>query len=533
MPESTAVPQSEAQEILYKRLQERGDLPIIRRNGAQILKASENSESGASDVASIILHDTGFAAKVLKVANAAYFNRGQEPIGTISKAVVLLGLDMIRQISLSLGFVEMFERHHPKIDMKRLVADAFAAAVLGQELAERLRHPCPEEVFVASLLHNLGRISVAYYLPEAYLEIRRQVDEEGKDAEETERELLGGSCSEIGVSLAQQWKLPKTVTESIELNREAVSRRATNPREQMLWAAYLSNRITENLFSQNASSRDFDYWMTRLDVGMNIRQTAGLKIIEDAYQKACRMVHSFEMPASVFSPKEAAESRQGSDSDRQRLVRRLERSLAQFLADGRPASSRTDGSSQPVKQGRPKPSSAHQESLQLEYLRKITWRMMNDSDLNGLLAIILEGIQKGIGFERVLLVLCNPERSRFQGRYGVGPGTRHFAARLDLPNQPQDNIFAKVYADRKPYLVESVDRLGFRKLIPDVLKESGNVHSFAISPIHAGSNVIGFFYADNAVTGAPIQSGSYHAFLHFAFQANLGLERLSRSPQEG
>ena len=533
MPESIAVPQSEAQDLLHKRMQERGDLPIIRRNGAKILTASENSESGASDVARIILHDPGFAAKVLKVANAAYFNRGQESIGTISKAVVLLGLDMIRQISLGLGFVEMFEKHHPKIDMKRLVADAFASAVLGQELAESLGHPCPEEAFVASLLHNLGRISVAYYLPEAYLEIQKQVAEEGRDAEETERELLGGSCSEIGVSLAHHWKLPQTVTESMELDQEAVSKPAVSQREKMLWAAYLSNRITENLFSQQASPKDFDYWVTRLEVGMNIKQTAGLKVIENAYKKVCQMAESFEMPPTLFSPQEAAEDSKDSKSARHRLVGRMERNLNQFLAESKKEDKQEEAPSQPAEESLQEMDPSKRDSLQLEYLRKITSHMMNNSDLNGLFTIVLEGVQKGIGFERVLLVLCNPERTRFQGRYGVGPGTRDFAARLDLPNQPKDNIFAKVYADRKPCFVESVDRLGFRRLIPEVLKESGKVHSFAISPIHAANNVIGFFYADNAVSGKPVQPSSYDAFLHFVFQANLGLERLSRSSEEG
>lgn len=530
MSDIAAPAQVEPLKLLMRRLRERGDLPIIRPNAAQILRASENSESGASDVARIILHDTGFAAKVLKVANSAYFNRGQEPIGTISRAVVLLGLDMIRQISLGLGFVEMFEQHHPEIDMKRLVADAFAAAVLGQELAESMHHPCPEETFVASLLHSLGRISVAYYMPESYLQIRQLCRQGELDLESAERQMLGRSCTQLALELARRWKLPESVSESLQLSKEDVSRRAVDEHEKMLWASYLSNRITENVFSDRASSKDLDYWLTRLELGINIKPEKGLAIIEDAYQKVCSLAESFEMSPDVFAP---ADSRRDTppNTTRLRLVRRLQSRLQQFQTQGKETAEAENAAARPRPQSGEPAQSAPKERLQLEYLRKITWHLMKESDLNGLLSIILEGIHRGIGFERVLLVLCNPERSRFQGRFGVGPGTREFAAHLDLVNDPRDNIFAKVYADRKPCLVENVDRLGFSRLIPEVLKEGGGIRSFAISPIHAGTNVIGFFYADNAVSGVPIRPPDYDAFLQFCFQANLCLERLSRNEE--
>ncbi|MDC4222757.1 MAG: HDOD domain-containing protein [Candidatus Manganitrophus sp.] len=189
----------------------------MRDTVIQTLRAAEDKVSGAADVARSILQDQGFAVKVLKVANSAYFNGGYGEVFTVSRAVVVLGMDMIRSVSLGLSFVELFQKQHPGIDLKKIIADAFIAATLAKELGERLHYPKQEELFLATLFYNLGPISLAYYLPESHLEIQRLVEKSGLPLWKAEQQVLGASVNQLGIAMAKECKVPDHLAESLGL----------------------------------------------------------------------------------------------------------------------------------------------------------------------------------------------------------------------------------------------------------------------------------------------------------------------------
>lgn len=505
-----------ALELLHKRIAERGDLPIVRQNSVRILTASENTKSGAADVARLVLRDMGFAAKVLKLANSAYFNRGRGQVNTVSKAVVLLGLETIRQISLGLAFVELFQEQHPQIDIKRLIASSFASAVLGEDLARRVGHPRPEEVFVAALLNKLGTISLAYYLPEVYMAVRqRQSADPNEPTEDVERNVFGVSGDEIGAHLSNAWQLPDLVTEGISAARESLSSPPKSNEDQIACMASLANHITNNLYSETGSSNDLDFWVTRLQLALNIKPAEAVRIVETSYGKVKQMADSFGIGAAPFLPV-AAGPQNEDNGTRKRLVRRVVDRLT------RTEPKEQAKAAEPPPEASPNQEPQDRSSLQLKFLREITWHLLTNQDVQTLFNIILEGMHRGIGLQRVILALCNPERTRVRGRCSVGQGAEEVADQIDLPLDAS-NIFGKVYLSRKPYFVESVERLGVRNLIPDFLK--CDAKSLVLAPIQASDKVIGFFYADRIEEA--ISQDEYEAFMHFAFQSNLGLERIN------
>ena len=126
-------------QLLETRVSGRGDLPVFRASVLEVVRLSEDTQCAASDIARVILQDQGFSVKVLRIANSPYYNRSDHSIKTISRAVVLLGVEVVRDICLGLGFVEVFQRHHPWIDLRRILARGYFTAVLTRELAGLLR----------------------------------------------------------------------------------------------------------------------------------------------------------------------------------------------------------------------------------------------------------------------------------------------------------------------------------------------------------------------------------------------------------
>ncbi|MCG3115279.1 MAG: HDOD domain-containing protein [Candidatus Manganitrophus sp. SA1] len=514
---------------LQDRIQHRGDLPVLRDTVIQTLRAAEDKVSGAADVARSILQDQGFAVKVLKVANSAYFNGGYGEVFTVSRAVVVLGLDMIRSVSLGLSFVELFQKQHPGIDLKKIIADAFIAATLAKELGERLHYPKQEELFLATLFYNLGPISLAYYLPESHLEIQRLVEKSGLPLWKAEQQVLGASVNQLGIAMAKECKVPDHLAEPLAASDQILFSPAHTPREQLWAVSYLANRIVGNLFTEKGTEEEMAGLMQQMEVCLKIPPEEGLGLIQKAYKNIKEVSDSFEIEAEKFRPPVTSGSK--TSSPRSGLLERLGKIFR--VSEGaeeevpippvqiKESTNETEKIEAPEKiEGIDRPS------LQLKFLRDISNHIAENQDINVLFSAILEGIHIGIGFDRALLVLCNPSKTQITGRYGLGALSQELADRLSLPNDPADNIFGKVYLEKKAVFVQDIHVEPIRPLISKSFLSLFESQSFVISPIHAKGNVIGFFYADKALSKEVISQEDYQLFLHFAFHANIALERM-------
>ncbi|WDT71175.1 MAG: HDOD domain-containing protein [Candidatus Manganitrophus sp.] len=326
---------------LQDRIHHRGDLPVLRDTVIQTLRAAEDKVSGAADVARSILQDQGFAVKVLKVANSAYFNGGYGEVFTVSRAVVVLGMDMIRSVSLGLSFVELFQKQHPGIDLKKIIADAFIAATLAKELGERLHYPKQEELFLATLFYNLGPISLAYYLPESHLEIQRLVEKSGLPLWKAEQQVLGASVNQLGIAMAKECKVPDHLAESLAASDQILFSPAHTPREQLWAVSYLSNRIVGNLFAEKGTEEEMAGLMQQMEVCLKIPPEEGLGLIQKAYKNIKEVSDSFEIEAEKFRPPVTSGSKTSSPgmvcwsvSERYSGSRRGPRKRRRFLRFG-------------------------------------------------------------------------------------------------------------------------------------------------------------------------------------------------------
>lgn len=527
---------------LEKRFKNKGDLPILRDTAVKVMKVTEDRVSGAPELTRVILRDQGLTAKVLKISNSIYYNPGDKEINTISKAVVVLGFDMVRSISLGLSFVEMFQKHHPGIDIKKIVADSFIAATQASELANLLRHPQPEEIFIASLLYHLGSMTVAYYLPEEYVRTRKLMTEDGLSPEEAEREVLGFPFNRVGVAFAKEWSLPDGVVYTLSSSSPSDfgSSPVRAPLEQIRAIAHLSNRITENLFTPEEAppeqSRrggdDLEGLIQKVQNCFDIQSDEVIRLIETSYQKAKEVSGLFGIEEEKFRPV-TAETATDSPALRERLLSRLGE-----IFEGKGKEERKEGEEigqeeRPVEMDHAEETAVEEQPqetsralLQIKFLQEISLHLFGNQDINILFNMILEGIHRGIGFDRALLALCNPRKTRVTGRYSLGGDSQDMASHLDLSLDPKDNIFGKSFAELTPCFVQDTGSEEFRPLVPDVIRNVFKARGFVISPIHARGNVIGFFYADKAVSGELVTAEDYQSFLHFTLQANIGLERL-------
>ena len=164
-----------------------------------------SGQASAADIAEDINQDQVLAAKMLKLANSGFYGFRQ-PITTITHAMVMLGLDMVKTLVVTASVMDIVDA------MNRLMAGlwqhSLATARTSSAIAERLDVPNPEECALSGLLHDMGKVIIAQVFPAEYKRICAVVAEKSCLQMEAELEVLGVTHADVGHWLLKKWSLP-------------------------------------------------------------------------------------------------------------------------------------------------------------------------------------------------------------------------------------------------------------------------------------------------------------------------------------
>ncbi len=180
------------------------EVPTLPAIVVQALKILQDPGSDARAIERVIAHDLALSARILRVANSAFFGFSRR-VGTIAEAVRVLGITNVQGIILSVGAFDAFRTQ--KLGLQDFWWHSIATATAARFLAPRIR--ClPDEAFMAGLLHDIGKLIFAVQAEPAYqrvLELRRN---SAMGSLEAERTLFEFTHPEVGEMVAERWNLP-------------------------------------------------------------------------------------------------------------------------------------------------------------------------------------------------------------------------------------------------------------------------------------------------------------------------------------
>jgi putative nucleotidyltransferase with HDIG domain len=194
-------------------------LPPIPQTLLLLLEAIQNEASSASEVENTILRDQALTAKVMRVANSAYYGRCGK-VSTVSRAVATIGLNEVRNICLCALLMEHF---HAGMAIQReqesLWLHSFAAAGIARAMVQWRPWISNEEAYVLGLLHDIGRMVLMIHFPEDYQQIVAMAQDQSVSYYLAEVRY-GMPHTHVGKWLAIKWHLPEVYQKVIEYHHQ-------------------------------------------------------------------------------------------------------------------------------------------------------------------------------------------------------------------------------------------------------------------------------------------------------------------------
>ena len=155
MNTSGANPQTSATalETLLNRMHMRGDFPALSQSVNTINQIVAKNDESVQALSSVLLKDFSLTNKVLRVVNSATYGRFGGTIGTISRAVMILGFDAIRSLAVTLTLFEHMQKNAQSAQLKEDVLASYFTGIVAHRIANSCGMTDSEEGLICGIFH--------------------------------------------------------------------------------------------------------------------------------------------------------------------------------------------------------------------------------------------------------------------------------------------------------------------------------------------------------------------------------------------
>jgi HD-like signal output (HDOD) protein len=181
----------------------------------QIEAVINNPRSSAFQIAEVISKDPSLSAKLLRIVNSAFFGFPKQ-VDTISRAVAIVGSDQLQLLTLGTSVIALF-RDIPSalMNMGWFWKHSLACGITARLIASYKNFLNIEQLFISGLLHDLGKLIIFKNHPREAAAALSQAGQSESFHYLMEQTFLGFDHLQVGLALAEKWKLPLSLQQAI------------------------------------------------------------------------------------------------------------------------------------------------------------------------------------------------------------------------------------------------------------------------------------------------------------------------------
>lgn len=467
-----------------------GELPAMSHNVQELISLTHSSRSAAYELSKVILKDYSLTNKVLQVVNSAYYSLGR-PVNSISKAVTILGFDAVRDLATAIALFEDFLKTGvEKEGISKILTRSFLSAMQARDLAvEKNINIVPEEAFICALLHDLGKIIVCIYLPEVYREIEQKVAGGMSEDSATRQVLEDLTFDRIGAEVATFWNLSDKVSASMDPD-------PAEPKNSYDTLGYLKSisSFSNKLVKYICEEKDIDVLVGQYGELLSINKEEALEMVNKSVEASEDISESIRYGLSKLKIRSRLRGIEEAIKDPALAAKKKKKKVQEVEARGDLAERKNEDeeAGEGIQELDELPIS--QDKSINDFIHDITETLMGPFNLNDFYINLLEGLYRGIGFDRVLLAVISvqPTRRVLVGRFGLGDIDPAGIARFEHDLAPSGYIIPKSLKACKDMAIPANTPDAF----PESLKFFVKDRTVYLFPICLDDKPIGLIYLD-------------------------------------
>ncbi len=186
-------------------------IPSLSTTVGKVLEICSKAEASPNELNKVIALDPVLTGQVLKLINSAYYSLVNK-VTSLTRAITMLGLNTVKNMALSTAIIRTVSgaKKSKILPTKKFWAHSISVGVSAKLLAGAKDIPLMEreEYFISGLLHDLGKVP----FDDDYIHVLSKAKREQIPLIEAERELMGIDHQEVGLMIAEKWKLNKAIS---------------------------------------------------------------------------------------------------------------------------------------------------------------------------------------------------------------------------------------------------------------------------------------------------------------------------------
>lgn len=466
---------------LLDRMQADGDFPAMSAQIVRVLNLAGGEREDLRHLTEEILKDVALTNKLLRVVNAARFAGHVDGIGTVSRAVSMMGVSTVRSLALSLVLLEHMEN---RLQAQR-VREEYLRALLAAHLAVALGAPDvdPEEAFLGALFHELGRMIAVCYFP---TEVQTIDARAGRDRDAVRREavrVLGADFEALGQGVARVWGLPAHIRRAMEpAEGTPPSRRPHEAGERLRWLSGAAHAMAEAMLgpTADAATPAWERVSRRFSGVLGVGLEAMALRAESARQRWSEAAEAAGLGRVHAAPVGVAPSASGPPPPAPAVVQ--------------------DGDMNPA------------ATTLAQGLADVTDVLLEGAPPKELGRMALETLYRALGYERAVLCRRTGPSGPLQGWIGLGADAEALVPQFQVSLGDGDDVLGAMVRSGKDSCVEDVQRAAWSARLPAWLR-SDRVRGLLVLPLCREGVVVGMLYADRSTPGGPVWSDEDRALV--------------------
>ncbi|HHV15056.1 MAG TPA: HDOD domain-containing protein [Gelria sp.] len=195
------------------------DLPALPQVVVKVIKLTEDPDSTAQDINYVLNQDQVITARVLKMANSAFYGFPRR-IGSVTDAIIRLGFRTLRSIVMAASVSDILseEMEGYALGYGELWRHSQCTAMAARLIARKSKFAFLDVAYTAALLHDIGKVILNNTMKETYREVVAHVTKDNISFIEAENKVLGFNHAEVGARVAEKWNLPPETVEAIQFH---------------------------------------------------------------------------------------------------------------------------------------------------------------------------------------------------------------------------------------------------------------------------------------------------------------------------